>query len=214
MTNFNYHRHLSKITQADIEYVKRKDAQYQSSWKRRGGTGAFFTVVRPWDRFESIARTNAAYDIFKIILQEGLDGPDGSLIACVRDLRRYLLLLEAEMMEQNGASSRHLEVISGMGRMSESPTTRLDDGLKFQDIDTDLQDHCHYMVTSSPQGLMIVDRRKTPKQYWEHLPRLRTELNQKEWEETPEEYRGLFEWLSNDNKWRLREQYREHWGKE
>ena len=94
-----YHRHLEAITKADIDYVRRKDAQYNASWKKREGAGAFFTIVRPWDRFDTISQA-AGYDIFKKIREEGLEGPDGSLIACVRDLRRYLLLLEAEMTEQ------------------------------------------------------------------------------------------------------------------
>jgi hypothetical protein len=94
-----YHRHLESISRADIDYVRRKDAQYAASWKKREGAGAFFTIARPWDRFESISKS-AGYDIFGKIRAEGLQGPDGSLIACVRDLRRYLLLLEAEMTEQ------------------------------------------------------------------------------------------------------------------
>lgn len=94
-----YHRHLESVARADIEYVQKKDAQYSASWKKREGAGAFFTIARPWDRFESISKS-VGYDIFAKIQQEGLQGPDGSLIACVRDLRRYLLLLEAEMMEQ------------------------------------------------------------------------------------------------------------------
>jgi hypothetical protein len=60
---------------------------------------AFFTIVRPWDRPESISRS-VGYDIFAKIREEGLEGPDGSLIAWVRDLRRYLLLVEAEMTER------------------------------------------------------------------------------------------------------------------
>jgi hypothetical protein len=94
-----YHRHLEAIVQADVEYVRRKDAQYDASWKKRDGVGAFFTIIRPWDRFENISRS-VGYDVFAKIREEGLQGPDGSLIACVRDLRRYLLLVEAEMTEQ------------------------------------------------------------------------------------------------------------------
>lgn len=101
-----YHRHLESIANADIEYVRHKDAQYEASWKKRGGAGAFFTIVRPWDRFDSISRA-AHYDVFSKIREEGLQGPDGSLIACVRDIRRYLLLLEAEMTEQLEATPEH-----------------------------------------------------------------------------------------------------------
>lgn len=110
-----YHRHLEAVQVADLEYVRRKDAQYAASWKRRGGVGAFFTIVRPWDRLENLlerlperlaARGEAAqYDVFRAIREEGLSGPDGSVIACVRDVRRYLLLLEAEMREQLASKS-------------------------------------------------------------------------------------------------------------
>lgn len=97
-----YHRHLEAIAQDDIAYVRSKDEQYDASWKKRGGVGAFFTIARPWDRFENISRA-MGYDVFAKIREEGLAGPDGSLIACVRDLRRYFLLLEAEMREQEAA---------------------------------------------------------------------------------------------------------------
>lgn len=96
---FDYHKHLQDIVDKDIAYVRKKDVQYSASWKRRGGPGAFFTIARPLDRWESIS-AGAGYDIFKKILSEGLVGTDGDLIACVRDTRRYLLLLEAEMTQQ------------------------------------------------------------------------------------------------------------------
>jgi hypothetical protein len=110
--NLNYHRHLDDIVAKDLAYVAKKDAQYNASWKRRGGVGAWFTIVRPWDRLENmtayprtvthkgVTSTAAPYNIFEVIGNEGLEGPDGSAIACVRDLRRYLLLLEAEMTER------------------------------------------------------------------------------------------------------------------
>lgn len=98
--NLRYHRHLNTVTKADVEYVATKDAQYDASWKKRGGRGAWFTIVRPWDRLESMLKRLYADDVFFGLNHEGLTGPDGSLIACVRDLRRYLLLLECEMMEQ------------------------------------------------------------------------------------------------------------------
>ncbi|MGY3078341.1 hypothetical protein ACVWZZ_004749 [Bradyrhizobium sp. LM6.10] len=94
-----YHRHLDAIAKADIAYIQRKDAQYDASWKKRAGAGAFFTIARPWDRFESISK-GVGYDIFTKISEEGLQGEDGTLIACVRDLRRYLMLVEAEMTER------------------------------------------------------------------------------------------------------------------
>lgn len=140
-----YHRHLSDIVKADLEYIRVKDTQYNASWKRRGGIGAFFTIARPWDRLENIARTAAGleyaapYDIFGVIDYEGLEGPDGSLIACVRDLRRYLLLVEAEMQERlrerlhrkdvadTGASREQMteeELLEGLEKWLDTPKER------------------------------------------------------------------------------------------
>jgi hypothetical protein len=35
-----YHRHLDAIAHADIAYIRRKDAQYDASWKNRDGRAA------------------------------------------------------------------------------------------------------------------------------------------------------------------------------
>jgi hypothetical protein len=98
----NYHRHLGQIADADLNYIKQKDVQYDASWKKRGGVGAWFTIVRPLDRLVNFMENapENRYDLFAAIYREGLAGPDGSVLACVRDLRRYLLLVEAEMTER------------------------------------------------------------------------------------------------------------------
>ena len=104
---FQYHRNLNGVVSKDVEYVVKKDTQYRSSWKKRGGVGAFFTIVRPWDRLESIAG-QSGYDLLGALEKEAssdhLEGVDGTLIACVRDIRRYLLLVEAELHERVQAS--------------------------------------------------------------------------------------------------------------
>jgi hypothetical protein len=93
-SNQDYHEMLDDIVQADTDYVRAKDKQYDSSWKRRGGVGAYFTIVRPWDRLENFAKAQG-YDLFAAMQNDPLHGPDGTALACVRDMRRYLLLLEA-----------------------------------------------------------------------------------------------------------------------
>lgn len=99
--NLKYHRQLQQITRDDVSFVEDKDTQYDASWKRHGGVGAFFTIVRPWDRLYNYAKQRG-FDLFEMIGEEGLEGPDGSVIACVRDMRRYLLLVEAHMAEELG----------------------------------------------------------------------------------------------------------------
>ncbi len=95
-----YHTRVPDVVEADMNYVFRKDLQYSASWKKRDGQGAWFTMVRPWDRLESILKGKYGNDVFQAISQEGLEGPDGSVIACIRDVRRYLMLLEAHMMHE------------------------------------------------------------------------------------------------------------------
>jgi hypothetical protein len=93
-----------------------KEATYRGSWKRRGGVGAFMMLARKWDRLEGILskvgkfgggdQDAPAFDIFRWIERERhfetqynrRDGEDGTVLAEVRDLRRYLLLVEAEMV--------------------------------------------------------------------------------------------------------------------
>lgn len=91
---YSYLDELDAIAKTDVEELRRKEKTYQGSWKKRGGTGAFMMLARKWDRIENISEQDR-YDIFSIIDHEGLDGKDGELIAEVRDLRRYLMLVEA-----------------------------------------------------------------------------------------------------------------------
>lgn len=44
--------HLLKISKIIARFVFDKDRQYGSSWRRRGGVGAFFIIARKWDRIE------------------------------------------------------------------------------------------------------------------------------------------------------------------
>ena len=68
---------------------------YGDSWKNRGGVGAFMMLARKWDRIENLTQKHA-YDIFHTIEEyPELTG----VIDDIRDLRRYLLLVEAEMVQ-------------------------------------------------------------------------------------------------------------------
>ena len=63
-------------------------------------------LARKWDRLEEQC-LREGYDIMQAIRSAataGNQGNDGTTLAEVRDLRRYLLLLEAEMVEQGVVS--------------------------------------------------------------------------------------------------------------
>lgn len=80
------------IAKNDIDVLEEKGKTYGDSWKKRGGVGAFMMLARKWDRIENQMQTNG-YDIFKC----NPDEKDG-LLDDIQDLRRYLLLVEEEVL--------------------------------------------------------------------------------------------------------------------
>jgi hypothetical protein len=92
---FEYHENLEDISTSDVDEVKAKDISYGSSWKKRGGIGAFMMLARKWDRLEEICKAKFSYDVIEAVKAD-MSGKDGSVLAEIRDLRRYLLLVEAE----------------------------------------------------------------------------------------------------------------------
>jgi len=237
----NHMDHLESVTQEDLRELRRKESTYMGSWKKRGGVGAFMMCARKWDRIEQIV-SRYAYDIFAAI-EADQTGQDGSALAELRDLRRYLLLIESEMQARavpvyKGPPITIAEIFKNWVEVNRPGTpengghhagqrfgpeeelkqpqdVRLDDGIRSE-TDIESEHRLYYMVTTSRgRGYHIVDRRKTPSDLWTHLPRLRRELNHKEYEDgLLPEYHGLYYWHENDSKWVMREQFREHWGKE
>jgi hypothetical protein len=92
----SYLDRISKVAHADVEGLLEKERAYRGSWKKRGGVGAYMMAARKFDRIENQI-SDHGFDIFKAIAS--INGPDG-LIDDIRDLRRYLMLIEAEMLER------------------------------------------------------------------------------------------------------------------
>jgi hypothetical protein len=90
---FEHLNFLEDVLARDAEFILRKDVEYNSSWKYRGGVGAFMMLARKWDRMEPLAKT-FGYDIFAMLKAH----PDR--IDDVRDLRRYLALVESEALKE------------------------------------------------------------------------------------------------------------------
>jgi len=92
---------LNGITHADITGLLKAERSYGDSWKKRGGVGAFMMLARKWDRLENQVKAHD-YDIFEAIKRDvRIEG----IIDDIRDLRRYLLLVEEHM----GASIPQLD---------------------------------------------------------------------------------------------------------
>lgn len=100
----NHLQHLEDVLDSDATITIQADLNYRGSWKRRGGTGAFHMLARKWDRLEP--RVEAyGFDVFEAIAQ---DVRREGAIDDVRDLRRYLALVEAECVRRGFVSVQTL----------------------------------------------------------------------------------------------------------
>lgn len=113
----DYLEFLKVVCDEDIKFIKEREKLYKSSWKRSGGRSGWFMILRKIDRlqemmkyrppeghFEGVAklRLDAALnadDIFKKI-EENPSGNDATVLSEIRDLRRYLCMVEAEMISK------------------------------------------------------------------------------------------------------------------
>ena len=96
---------MKEIAQNDLEALKRAESSYGDSWKRRGGVGAFMMLARKFDRIENQAKAEN-WDIFEAgSFYRGEDG----ILDDIRDLRRYLILVENEILNNNNDMSEQDE---------------------------------------------------------------------------------------------------------
>ena len=93
-TGSEYLSHLHTVAERDADALIVAERSYGDSWKKRGGAGAYMMLARKWDRLER-AVERSSYNIFAAA--EADTRPEG-IIDDLRDLRRYLLLVEAELI--------------------------------------------------------------------------------------------------------------------
>jgi len=97
---------LSDTARDDVAGLQAAQKEYGNSWKLRGGVGAFMMLARKWDRIERrVAKTDGAtqWDVFEHIMA---DERSEGLIDDIRDLRRYLLLVEAEAQAMGAEAAK------------------------------------------------------------------------------------------------------------
>lgn len=121
----SYINKIEEIATKDCDTLRRKDAEYGGSWLKRGGVGAFMMLCRKWDRLETALNPDAvagdkreaplsvalnapipAYDILEAGVQ---DQRDEGILDDIGDLRRYLLLVEAEIHERQSDRSKFID---------------------------------------------------------------------------------------------------------
>tara|TARA_R100001460_G_scaffold54931_2_gene94226 strand:- start:4752 stop:5126 length:375 start_codon:yes stop_codon:yes gene_type:complete len=84
---------VGNLSKEDVEGLDKAEKSYGDSWRQRGGIGAFMMLARKWDRLEKQVN-EFGYDIFNAIDN---DTRDEGILDDIRDLRRYLFLVEAHM---------------------------------------------------------------------------------------------------------------------
>lgn len=85
---------VGKLSKEDVDALHEAEQSYGDSWRQRGGIGAFMMLARKWDRLEKQVN-EFGYDIFDAIDD---DARDEGILDDIRDLRRYLLLVESHML--------------------------------------------------------------------------------------------------------------------
>ena len=103
---------LRDVAERDVIVLEEKGKSYGSSWRSRGGIGAFMMLARKWDRIENQMEAGG-YDIFEPLQKELVAGTVDGLLDDVRDLRRYLLLVEGHVMDS--MSTRRVPICAWCG---------------------------------------------------------------------------------------------------
>ena len=83
------------IAQTDVDKLEVAEKSYGTSWRQRGGVGAFMMLARKWDRIENQVKKHS-YDIFESFT---VDSRTEGILDDIQDLRRYLLLVEEHVTE-------------------------------------------------------------------------------------------------------------------
>jgi hypothetical protein len=94
---------LEAVALADVSGLKEAEKSYGNSWKKRGGANSFFMLCRKFDRIERQVE-KFHHDIFTAVL---LDTRAEGIIDDIRDLRRYLMLVEAELLARGALLGGH-----------------------------------------------------------------------------------------------------------
>jgi len=98
-SDFNF---IDLLANGDVTALEEAQKSYGDSWRKRGGVGAFMMLARKWDRIENQVGKNS-YDVFKTIRD---DLTDTGILDDIRDLRRYLLLVEAHVTDKPNKDSK------------------------------------------------------------------------------------------------------------
>lgn len=93
-----YGSRLHELAEGDAVALVASHKKYGDSWRKRGGWEAFANLSRKWDRIERSVLSRGDHDLFSAIRdnpsEDGSIYGKDSLMDDIRDLRRYLLLVD------------------------------------------------------------------------------------------------------------------------
>jgi len=98
---------VEKVAQTDVTKLHKAEQSYGNSWKQRGGVGAFMMLARKWDRLEKQVN-ESNYDIFHAAQK---DNRAEGILDDIQDLRRYLMLVEAELIRKDTTDDQDPDVL-------------------------------------------------------------------------------------------------------
>ena len=93
---FTKFENMRVIAQNDVDKLETAEKSYGTSWRQRGGVGAFMMLARKWDRIENQVK-KVAYDIFEAYEN---DTRAEGILDDIQDLRRYLLLVKEHVTKR------------------------------------------------------------------------------------------------------------------
>jgi hypothetical protein len=162
-------------------------------------------------------------------INEQPDGQDGSVLAEIRDLRRYLMMVEAEMVERGAVeykterkvprhepdlrqlekelSGRVFEPISSGELVGPDRVTVPQDGLREPPAFPAFEVHDPLKGDS----YWLAHREYIEPAQRSRLARLAVEKNRAEWENLPAYYRPLYNWWGPSQKFQLDSRYLKYW---
>ncbi len=121
---------LLAVLDSDLKSLTKARLNYGESWCKRGGVGAFMMLARKWDRLEKALESGVVptddgdtveFDKWDILTAAEYDGRPEGIVDDIRDLRRYLTLIEAKLVE-TGVVIR--EVKKDVEEKDDTPTAR------------------------------------------------------------------------------------------
>lgn len=87
---------FAKVVEGDVDGLIEAAKHYGESWYQREGAGAFFMLARKWDRIEKRMKDEGYKSMIEVLKA---DRRAEGMIDDLRDLRRYLVLVEAKLIE-------------------------------------------------------------------------------------------------------------------